>query len=106
VWSVELLVLLRGDPGRAWTKARRNAELRGSERVVRTAIAALTQAGGLRPSATPAPGPISRPRRSWTGSPPGWWNSTTGGRWRAEALFSAPAPAIQVFADAFKFGKK
>jgi hypothetical protein len=46
VWTLELLLLLKGEPGRAWTRGELVEKLRGSEPIVVQGLAALV-AGGL-----------------------------------------------------------
>jgi len=46
VWSLELLLLLRSEPGRAWSRAELVGQLRGSDPIVDQGAAALV-AGGL-----------------------------------------------------------
>lgn len=46
VWSLELLLLLKSDPGRAWSSADLVDRLRGSDSVVRQSVESLV-AGGL-----------------------------------------------------------
>ena len=45
VWSLELLLLLQGQPDRAWTPQQLIAELRSSEAVIRQGIGDLLAAG-------------------------------------------------------------
>ncbi|MFO1061188.1 MAG: hypothetical protein U1E53_34085 [Dongiaceae bacterium] len=47
VWALELLLLLAGEPDRAWTEDEANRALRGSTGLVRSTLAALVQAGLL-----------------------------------------------------------
>lgn len=46
VWTLELLLLLKGEPGRGWTRQELVDKLRGSEPIVVQGVAALV-AGGL-----------------------------------------------------------
>lgn len=46
VWTLELLLLLKSEPGRAWTRQELVDKLRGSEPIVVQGVAALL-AGGL-----------------------------------------------------------
>lgn len=46
VWTLELLVLLKSEPGRAWTRQELVDKLRGSDPIVVQGVAALL-AGGL-----------------------------------------------------------
>ena len=46
VWTLELLLVLKGEPGRAWTRQELVDKLRGSEPIVVQGVTALV-AGGL-----------------------------------------------------------
>lgn len=45
VWALELLLLMRGEPGRGWTAAELAAEMRANETLVESAMAGLQAAG-------------------------------------------------------------
>jgi hypothetical protein len=45
VWTLELLVLLKGEPGRAWTRQELVDKLRGSDPIVLQGVGALLAGG-------------------------------------------------------------
>jgi hypothetical protein len=103
VWALELMLLLRGAPGRAWTEAELVRELRGSPTIAAEALDGL-QAGGLvarledgrvsyAPIA-PALGALADRLAAAYRERPGRV---------IRAIAGTPSDRLQSFADAFRF---
>ena len=101
VWAVELLLLLRGNPGRCWTTPELVGELRASTGLVASNLQ-LLQRGALV---------VADERGCWRYSPPPVMAAlcdklATAYRERPVSiinLIAQPRDALQSLADAFKF---
>lgn len=104
VWALELLLLLAGQPERAWSEDEANRTLRGSAGLVRSTLAALVQAGLLafeggqyiyRPATPELRQRVEQLAEAHAARPLAV----------VQAILDAPNDRIRSFADAFRVRK-
>jgi hypothetical protein len=102
VWALELLLLLRRNPGRDWSNSDLVSELRGSEVVVQEALAGFLGAGLLaqsdghhryRPAAPILDQWVEEIAQAYATRPSAI----------IREIFAAPGNKVQIFADSFRF---
>lgn len=103
VWALELLMLLRRDPDRVWSRDGLIRELRGSEVVVQEALDVFLNAGLV--VADPGGGCQYRPAVAvldqWVGEIEQAYAHRPSAVIRE--IFAAPGNKVQIFADSFRF---
>jgi biotin operon repressor len=104
-WSLELLLLLHRDPGRAWSGEALVRELRGSESLVNESLAALTAAGVVEIDEA---GARYHPRSRELDNVVAALVDLYGQKpiTVLHTIFTAPSDKIHSFADAFLFRKR
>ena len=105
VWSLELLRLLRSDPGRSWTHREMVTALRGSDLVVRQSLDGLISAGLVveeadgsaryQPISPDVDALVERTERLYAKSPDKV----------RRMIVAGPASGLAAFADSFKLRK-
>lgn len=104
VWALELLLLLRRDPARAWTVKALIRELRGSAGIVAGAMTELEAAGLVaaadgafryQPASPELDALVAATAAAYTEYPVAV----------TQAIFTAPSDKIRLFADAFRIKK-
>lgn len=103
VWALELLLLLRRDPGRDWSNGDLVRELRGSEVVVQEALDGFLGAGLLvaladgrhryQPAAPVLDQWVEEIAQAYATRPSAI----------IREIFAAPGNKVQIFADSFRF---
>ncbi len=102
VWTLELLQIVRRDPGRAWDAASLVRESRSSDLIVQEGLGAMRRLGLV------VEGPAGVFRYSPASPVMDGWVREIGDAyvkmpsWVIKELFSAPTSNVQTFADAFK----
>jgi len=105
VWTLELLLLMRREPARAWTAAMLLAELRSSTLIVANGLATLLAAGLIVEEAEGRY--LYQPARAELGE----MVDRLAAAYRdfpfavTQAILSAPNDKIRIFADAFRLKK-
>jgi len=102
VWALELLLLLRNNPGKTWTGESLVRELRGSDNIVKTALAELKSAHLVKepgpnhylfaPATAELNAMVDMVSQAYTDRPIAVIKAITG----------APNEKLRVFSDAFK----
>ena len=105
-WALELLLLMRREPGRSWDPEALVAHLRGSLELVSKSLAALTEAGLV--SADDRGHYAYRPQTAELAELTDALAELHAQKPLAvlSAIFTAPSDRIRSFADAFLFRKK
>jgi len=102
VWALEVLLLMRREPGRVWTAEALARELRANERLVGDVLADFDTGGLVRGDdggfayapAAPVLGELcDRLEAAYRERPVGV----------VKAILAAPKDKLQIFADAFRF---
>ena len=105
IWTLELLLLMRRSPERAWTADALNGELRSSRLIVANGLAALTTAGLVLGDANSTF--YYRPARPELGVLADQLAAAYAEFPFAvtQAILAAPNDKIRIFADAFRIKK-
>ncbi|CAO3437531.1 hypothetical protein [Azospirillum doebereinerae] len=105
VWALELLMLLRREPERAWSRDALIRELRGSEVVVQEALDGFLAAAlvGAEPDGTHRYRPALAVLDQWVGEIEQAYAQRPSAIVRE--IFAAPGNKVQIFADSFRFRK-
>lgn len=106
VWALELLLLLRREPQRAWSLDELVRELRSSEAAVSEALTSLRNSGfvgsdagsvySYLPASTDIDAVAARIEAVYAAKPMAV----------AKAIMSAPSDKLRIFADAFKLKER